>query len=507
VYVYDVTTGALQHTLQVPAEFSVPNTHFGFGVDVFDQNIVASITKAVSGGAGPFQTDSILVYNATTGSWIRTISVGQNEAFGFPSIWESSVAVHYSKIASPPAPVVARVYDVNSGTLVDTAVAPINTNFSYLGTTDLFGDRLLASHFDNASDDKLVFAYTVSVSDNNPPTDISLSPSTVPENSAAGTVVGLLSAMDPDAGDTFSYSLINDAAGRFSVVGNELRVIGGLNFEVAATHNITVQVTDSSGDTYSEVIPVTITNINEPPTAINLTNDKVLHTASTGSVVGSFSAVDPDAADTASFELMNDAGGRFNLVGSILTVGDASLLNTALTHPISVRVTDSGGLTHTQSFFIKVISAPTDLQLVDSYVVEGSANGTPIAIINDPAPFNSVPQVESFASNSVSFGGRTAFANTNNALGNRPDVGIVYIRYDVTGEIELTLLPSEPEVARNFGLSLAIDGNLIAVGSREEYANGTDAGYVSIFDTNTGVQITSCTGSGELYGRSLALFG
>src|SRR5262249_52496846 len=50
---------------------------------------------------------------------------------------------------------------------------------------------------------------------NQPPTDISLSNNSVAENSANGTIVGALSATDPDAGETFTYSLPSNPGNLF----------------------------------------------------------------------------------------------------------------------------------------------------------------------------------------------------------------------------------------------------------------------------------------------------
>ena len=66
---------------------------------------------------------------------------------------------------------------------------------------------------------------------NHAPTDILLSNASVAENSSPGQVVGLLSDVDQDAGDTASYTLTNDAGGRFSISGNTLVVAGALDFE------------------------------------------------------------------------------------------------------------------------------------------------------------------------------------------------------------------------------------------------------------------------------------
>ena len=81
---------------------------------------------------------------------------------------------------------------------------------------------------------------------NHPPTDIDLSNSSVAENSANGTVVGSLSAIDPDAGDSFTFSLLNNAEGRFAINGVNLVVAGPLDYETATSQQVTVRVTYSS---------------------------------------------------------------------------------------------------------------------------------------------------------------------------------------------------------------------------------------------------------------------
>ena len=56
------------------------------------------------------------------------------------------------------------------------------------------------------------------------PTNIALSSDTVAENSANGTVVGALTATDPDTGDTAAFTLVDDAGGRFAINGSDLVV-------------------------------------------------------------------------------------------------------------------------------------------------------------------------------------------------------------------------------------------------------------------------------------------
>ncbi|MCF6203041.1 MAG: DUF4347 domain-containing protein, partial [Methylococcaceae bacterium] len=99
----------------------------------------------------------------------------------------------------------------------------------------------------------------------------------VPEASVAGAVVGFLSADDPDANDTLTYSIQSDPSGNFEIVGREIRVsqTATLNYESAASHNITVRVTDLGGLFYDEVVTIQISDINEVP--IDLLTSGALH--------------------------------------------------------------------------------------------------------------------------------------------------------------------------------------------------------------------------------------
>jgi hypothetical protein len=51
--------------------------------------------------------------------------------------------------------------------------------------------------------------------------------------SSNGTIIGNLSTLDPDVGNAHSYTLINNADGRFILDGNKLLVAAGnrLDFE------------------------------------------------------------------------------------------------------------------------------------------------------------------------------------------------------------------------------------------------------------------------------------
>ncbi|OQW55470.1 MAG: hypothetical protein A4S14_12520 [Proteobacteria bacterium SG_bin9] len=197
--------------------------------------------------------------------------------------------------------------------------------------------------------------FVVNVTDvNETPTNILLSGTTVAENSANGTVVGALSASDPDANGASNFTLLDDAGGRFGISGGNLVVTGALNFEAAASHDVTVRVTDAGGLSYDKTFTVNVGNVNETPTNILLSGATVAENSANGTVVGSLSAIDPDASDTATFSLQDNAGGRFAIAGGNLVVNGAIDYETAPSHQVTVRVTDAGNNTYDKQFTIGV---------------------------------------------------------------------------------------------------------------------------------------------------------
>jgi hypothetical protein len=100
---------------------------------------------------------------------------------------------------------------------------------------------------------------------NQPPSDISLSNNVVSENSAPGTVVGALTASDPDSTDTHSFTLLDNPGDLFAISGDQVVVAAGavLDYEASASHSIVVRATDSGGLTTDKTFVINLGNINE----------------------------------------------------------------------------------------------------------------------------------------------------------------------------------------------------------------------------------------------------
>ena len=202
---------------------------------------------------------------------------------------------------------------------------------------------------------------------NSAPTDINLSSATISEN-VAGGVIGMLSTVDPNAGDKHTYSVSDN---RFEVVDGQLKLKSGvsLDYEAQSSVQLTVKTTDQGGLSYSENFKITVEDVNEAPankapTDITLSGAIVTENVA-GAVVGALTTVDPNAGDTHTYKVDD---GRFDVVGGQLKLKSGVSLDFEDESSVVVNVTttDQGGLSYSESFTITVndvTEAPTDIAL------------------------------------------------------------------------------------------------------------------------------------------------
>ena len=99
---------------------------------------------------------------------------------------------------------------------------------------------------------------------NEAPTNILFESIAVEEMAPVGTVVGTVSAVDPDGGDSFVYTMTNDSAGRFAIANDDQVVVVNGTMLVAESYDIAVQVTDAIGNTYEKYLSVDVNPIQAP---------------------------------------------------------------------------------------------------------------------------------------------------------------------------------------------------------------------------------------------------
>ena len=126
-----------------------------------------------------------------------------------------------------------------------------------------------------SSDDGGLFvekAFVINVTNvNEPPADISLSSPAVMENQPAGTEVGTLDTVDPDSGDTFTYTLVAgegaDDNAAFLINGQSLQTAASFDHETQPSRSVRVRSEDQGALAVEKIFVITVADTNEAPHA------------------------------------------------------------------------------------------------------------------------------------------------------------------------------------------------------------------------------------------------
>jgi hypothetical protein len=278
-------------------------------------------------------------------------------------------------------------FSISGDNLVTNATFDFETKSSY--TVRIMSTDASSLTFEKA------FAITI-VNSNEAPTDISLSASAIPENQSSNTVVGTLSSSDPDAGDSFVYSLVSGTGSTdnasFNISGNNLRTSSSFNYESKSSYSIRIRTTDALGLNVEKAFVITVTDVNEAPTDISLSNSTIAEGLPIGSLVGTFSSTDPDAGNTFTYTLVSGTGstdnGSFTISGGQLLSNAIFDYETKSSYSIRVRTND-GSLGFSKIFTITIVfsnQAPTDISLSSTSIAENQPVNTVVGLLSTTDP-------------------------------------------------------------------------------------------------------------------------
>ncbi len=319
--------------------------------------------------------------------------------------------------------------------------------------------------------------FTIDVANAAPttPSDADTAVNTISEGAANGDLVGVTAfASEPKTGSV-TYSLANDAGGRFAIDATTGVVTvadaAKLNFESAASHQITVHATDDHGAVSSQVFTIAVTNVaNDAPVDGDAAANTISEGAVNGAVVAglSISAADVNGGPLV-YSLLDNAGGRFaiNAATGVVTVANASLLNyeAATSHQIIVQAA-SGTESANTAFTIDVLNAapaaPTDANGAPTLVSEHATNGTVVGGLSIVAP--------------DPHGGAVTYSLTNDAGGRfaiNATTGVVTVAN--AGLLDADTQASHTITVQASDGSLASTGNIVInlVDEIDSYWNGT----------------------------------
>jgi hypothetical protein len=224
---------------------------------------------------------------------------------------------------------------------------------------------------------------------NESPTDVTLSNNSVAENSPLNTLIGNFTTTDPDTGNTFNYSLVTGIGSTdnslFTIDGNQLKTNAIFDYETKNNYSIRVKTTDQAGLSYEKQLTVSVTDVNENPTNLTLSNNSVGENSPLNTLIGNFTTTDPDTGNTFNYSLVTGIGSTdnslFTIDGNQLKVNGLLDYETKNNYSIRVKTTDQGGLFYEKQLTVSVTDVnenPTNLTLSNNIVAENSPINTPI---------------------------------------------------------------------------------------------------------------------------------
>ena len=351
----DITSAGVV-TLKASADYEA-KTSYSFNVIAYDGDVTHNTTQAVVVSVVNLNDNAPVFTSGSTGS------VNENAAPG---------TVIYTAATTDADNLAARTYSL-SGTdaallnITSAGVVTLKASADYESGKTSYSFDVIANDGDVTHNTTKAVVVSVNNLNDNPVTTITDSntvPDSVAENAGTGTPVGITAfATDGDAETTISYSLTDNAGGKFAIgsATGIITVAGALDYETATSHNVTVLATSSDGSTNTRSFTIGVKNINDNPVStisdINTSDNRVDENAVVGTVVGVTAlATDGDAGTTISYSLLDNAGGKF-AIGSttgIITVAGALDYETATSHSVTVQATSSDGSANTQLFTIGV---------------------------------------------------------------------------------------------------------------------------------------------------------
>ena len=197
--------------------------------------------------------------------------------------------------------------------------------------------------------------FVIKVADqNDSPTGVLISSLRV-EDATDGIIVGILSTVDQDTNDTYTYTLSGDDADKFEVVDGQLKLKDGVaaDYETQSTYSVTVTSTDSGGETAAQTFTLNVV------TTINLTSYSFAENTA-GVLIGDLSVTDETFSSNVTYALSGADGDQFEIVNNQLKLKDDVSANFEVkdAYAIVITVTDDAGLEAIINFSLSVTDQP-----------------------------------------------------------------------------------------------------------------------------------------------------
>ena len=217
-------------------------------------------------------------------------------------------------------------------------------------------------------------------------TSVKLSGSGVAENQDKGVLVGTLSSSGKyGAVDGVTYEMVSTSGGAFRIVGDKVYADQSFDYEMRSSYTLTIKATDSNGKQSWTNLNVSVTDVNEAPDGLQLWWNHVIENQAAGAYVGGLYASDQDRNDRVTFSVVGEHAADFKVVNGNLVTARALDYEGKSTYDVTIRATDSKGLSTDKTFKVYVDDTndrPTDIVATGLKVAAGAKAGTVAATLD-----------------------------------------------------------------------------------------------------------------------------
>ena len=184
---------------------------------------------------------------------------------------------------------------------------------------------------------------------NETPTSIALSNQSIEENNTPDALIGELTTTDADD-LTHSYTLVAGEGDTdnafFYIENNQLKTNTVFDYEIKNTYSVRIKTDDGyENGSLEKIFTISITDGNDAPTEINLSNLVIDENQPVGTFIGKLTSVDQDATDVHQYSLIAGTGDVDNVFFEIVndSLKTAALMDYETNETFSIRVQSDDG--------------------------------------------------------------------------------------------------------------------------------------------------------------------
>jgi len=164
----------------------------------------------------------------------------------------------------------------------------------------------------------------------------------------------------------------------FTIENGKLKLNFSPDFESKNSYSIRVRTTDQGGLSFEKALIISITDVNEAPTTLVLSNNITPENVAANTLIGNFTSTDPDSTpQTFTYSLVAGTGSSdntsFSIINNELHVINSPDFEAKNVYSIRVRTTDQGGLSYEKVFTVNITNINEAPVFTNTVANSGSA--------------------------------------------------------------------------------------------------------------------------------------